>query len=283
MNYEINMYNDFKSYTNQIKTFPILTEGEEYILSDNYINNGCIESVHKLVTSHLRFVVAIAYKYKSFGFQISDLVQEGNVGLMIAAKKFKSSFKVRFCQYSKYWILSYIKKFILDNWSLVKIGTTDAKKKLFYSLNTTKRKIYNLTGEENVELIAKELDVSTLEVEEALLRKNEIVYDHSYQDSDDSVISVLHDESSYTENTFIERETQINLHNKFKMFTKTLNERDKYILDHRMLVEDKEDKDTMEEIAKKFGVSKERVRQLEERLFKNLRNFMVNEYETIRN
>jgi RNA polymerase sigma-32 factor len=153
--------NSLETYLGQINQFPLLTQEEEFKLAVRYIKYKEIEAAQKLITSNLRFVVKIAFEYKSYGAKLLDLVQEGNIGLMMAVKKFDPYKGYRFISYAIWWIRAYIQNFIIKTWSLVKIGTTQAQKKLFYKIGKV-RKALESDGavEKKYELLAKDLDVT---------------------------------------------------------------------------------------------------------------------------
>lgn len=270
MNYEMSCYSSFDAYVKSVFEIPLLSEQEEFDLVNKFREENCIESIHKVVISHLQYVVSIAYRYTRFGFPIQDLVQEGNVGLMIAAKKFDTTYKIRFSQYSKFWIKSYIQQYILDNWSLVKIATTDLKKKLFYNLEKIKQKLYTLTGEVDYHILSKELNTPVELIEEMDSRQNEMIYDN-YDDSD-SVIDQLSSSKLLPDVMMIRHEEQDKVLNKLKNVVSSFNERDQFIVYNRMMTDDKM---TFEQLSEKFGISRERVRQLEEKIFKNIKKAMT--------
>src|SRR4030066_1992334 len=153
--------NSLESYLTQINQFPLLTQEEEFKLATRYRKNNEIEAAQKLITSNLRFVVKVAFEYKSYGVKLQDLIQEGNIGLMMAVKKFNPDKGYRFISYAIWWIRAYIQNFIIKTWSLVKIGTTQAQKKLFYKIGKV-RKALESDGaiEKKYELLAKDLDVA---------------------------------------------------------------------------------------------------------------------------
>ncbi len=153
--------NSLQAYLLQINQFPLLTQEEEFKLAVRYRKYNDIEAAHKLITSNLKFVVKVAFEYKSYGVKIQDLVQEGNIGLMMAVKKFNPYKGYRFISYAIWWIRAYIQNFIIKTWSLVKIGTTQAQKKLFYKIGKVRKALESDgAGEKKYERLAKDLDVT---------------------------------------------------------------------------------------------------------------------------
>src|SRR4030043_1848244 len=159
--------NSLESYLLQINQFPLLTQKEEFELAVRYRKDNDMTAVQKLITSNLRFVVKVAFEYKSYGIKILDLIQEGNIGLMMAIKKFDPYKGYRFISYAIWWIRAYIQNFIIKTWSLVKIGTTQAQKKLFYKIGKIRKALEsNGAIEEKYELLARDLDVATEDIVE---------------------------------------------------------------------------------------------------------------------
>lgn len=273
MQHALTFPDTLNSYLTQIKSFPLLTPEEEFDYSTKYHTENCLESAHKLVTSHLRYVVKIAHGYKSFGFPIMDLIQEGNVGLMMAVKKFDPYREARFAHYSSFWIKRYIQEYILSNWSLVKIGTTEMQRKLFNSLRKVKAKVYTMMGYKDVEMIADELGATVDQVEEMEMRMNDMCYDHTLEESDESYIESLSDDNQSTELLLIELQEQHRFKTKVDHILDELNDRERYIVQNRFMI-DKENKLTFKEIAVTLNISSERVRQLEENIIKKLRGIL---------
>jgi len=264
-------FSSFDKYIQYVKTIPFLSEQEEINLFSKYKTEGCIESVHKIVTSHLYYVVSIAYKYNKFGFAIQDLVQEGNIGLMLAAKKFDTSFNIRFSQYAKFWIKSQIQQYILDHWNIVKIGTTEVKKKLFYSLSKIKEKMLALSGEIDYKQIAKETNIPLQTVIDVDHQLQSNVYDYTKEDSSESFISLLPSEIPHPEQVLIAKQEYQIRSQKLKNVIDSFNERDQYIVYNRMITDEPK---TMQQLSEELGISKERVRQLEEKIFRNIKRGM---------
>ena len=159
--------NSLESYLTQINQFPLLTQEEEFKLATRYRKDNDIEAAQKLITSNLRFVVKVAFEYKSYGVKLLDLIQEGNIGLMMAVKKFDPYKGYRFISYAIWWIRAYIQNFIIKTWSLVKIGTTQAQKKLFYKIGKVRKALESdQDNEKKYDVLANDLDVAKEEIME---------------------------------------------------------------------------------------------------------------------
>jgi RNA polymerase sigma-32 factor len=268
----------FSSYISEVNKIPSLSEEEEFSFAKKYINYDDLESAHKLVTSHLKLVTKIVMSYRWYGIALMDLVSEGNIGLMKAVKKFDPEKGVRLSTYSMWWIKATIQEYILKSWSLVKIGTTAAQKKLFFNLGKMKKKIRSVEGREfsdqDYKQVAHELDVSINDVAEMNVRMNR---DGFLDDpiSDGSGTTFL--DSVENQNELNQEELIINkstLLDKRKLLAKallTLNDREKLIIQKRKL---KDTPDTLDTLSKDLGVSKERVRQIEERVMQKLTMFV---------
>jgi RNA polymerase sigma-32 factor len=255
----------------QINRYPLLEKEEEYELAVRWREHNDIEAAHKLVVSNLRFVVKIAHEYKDYGFRLMDLIQEGNIGLMQAVKKFDPYKGFRLISYAVWWIRAYIQNYIIKTWSLVKIGTTQAQKKLFYKMKQVKRALgIETTTNEDISAIAEELDVRDDVVREM---------DQRLSGHDLSLNNELHDEESATfidfissdatqEAELIDDEVKKNLKEDIKQALTTLNEKETYIITHRVMAEKPQ---TLQEIADIFNISRERVRQIEAGALKKLK------------
>ena len=265
--------NSLVAYFEQIKKIPVLTEEEERNLVQEFREKGDLNAAHKLVTSHLRLAAKIALTYRRYGLPLADIISEANIGLMQAVKKFDLSKNVRLATYAMWWIKAAINDFILRSWSLVKIGTVAAQKKLFYNLNRIKSRLglYDNKGLEPsvVKEIAKELVVDEQEVVEMNQR---LSGDRSLNvaagnDSEDERIDFLVDTKQNIEGAYALKEER-NLRKRILTDSiKSLNEREQYIIKARMLTDEPE---TLENIGLKFGVSRERVRQIEKKAFEHL-------------
>lgn len=261
-------------YLEQIRQFPVLTEAEEYDLVRQFKEQGNLEAAQKLITSHLRLAVKIALTYRRYGLPTADLISEANIGLMQAVKKFDMSKKVRLSTYAMLWIKAALNDFVLRSWSLVKIGTVAAQKKLFYNLGRLKAKLGLYENKELeptvVKQIANELVVNEKDVVEMNRRMGgDSSLNTKVGNDDDAVeaIDMLADKSQNIEGKYaLREEADIRRRLLLKALSK-LNEREQYIIKNRMLTDTPL---TLDEIGEKFKISRERVRQIEKRAFEKL-------------
>jgi len=261
-------------YLQEIKKFPILTADEEYMLAKRYKEHGDTKAAHKLVTSHLRLVAKIAMGYRGYGLPVTDLISEGNVGIMQAVKKFDPERGFRLATYAMWWIRAQIQEYVLHSWSLVKIGTTAAQKKLFFNLKKLKNQLSSIdSGDlspENAREIATRLNVKEAEV----LDMNNRLFsgDQSLNvrvgDEGDAEWQDMLVDSHDTQDNILANSNELSFRKKiFEQALEVLNEREKEIIKLRKL-QDKPVK--LEELSKKFNISRERVRQIEEKAFEKL-------------
>ena len=267
------------AYLEQIKKFPMLAAEEEYMLAKNWKETGNLKSAEKLVTSHLRLVAKIAMGYKGYGLPINEMISEGNIGLMQAVKKFEPEKGFRLTTYAMWWIKASIQEYILRSWSLVKIGTTTAQKKLFFNLKKIKNQIApRAEGDlrnEHVAEIAKKLDVSKDEVismNRRLSGKEHSLNAHVGEDGDEWQ-DWLVDKELDQELKFAQQEEMEQRKGLLTESIKILNDREKEILYARRL---NDDPTTLEELSKKYKISRERIRQIENKAFEKLQKDMLN-------
>ena len=265
--------NSLVAYFEQIKKIPVLSEEEERELVRAFRENGDVNAAHKLVTSHLRLAAKIALTYRRYGLPMADVISEANIGLMQAVKKFDLDKNVRLATYAMWWIKAAINDFILRSWSLVKIGTIAAQKKLFYNLNRIKAKLGVYDNKELepsvVKKIANELVVDEQDVIEMNRRLggDKSLNVAASHDSDDEKIDFLIDKRQNIESSLALKE-EYSLRKKILADSlKKLSEREQYIIKVRMLTDEPE---TLENIGVKLGVSRERVRQIEKKAFEHL-------------
>ena len=260
-------------YLAQIKKFPMLDAEEEYMLAKNWKQTGNLKSAEKLVTSHLRLVAKIAMGYKGYGLPVNEMISEGNVGLMQAVKKFEPEKGFRLATYAMWWIKASIQEYILRSWSLVKIGTTTAQKKLFFNLKKLKNQIAPKSEgdlrNEHVTEIANKLNVKEDEV--VSMNRRLAGKEHSLnapvgEDGDQWQDWVV-DKEMDQELKFAQNEEMDQRKDLLKDSIKILNDREKEILYSRRLIDEPE---TLEKLSKKFKISRERVRQIEESALKKL-------------
>ena len=267
------------AYLDQIKKFPMLDAEEEYMLAKNWKSTGNVKSAEKLVTSHLRLVAKIAMGYKGYGLPLNEIISEGNVGLMQAVKKFEPEKGFRLATYAMWWIKASIQEYVLRSWSLVKIGTTTAQKKLFFNLKKLKNQIAPRTEgdlrDEHVKDIAKKLNVAEEEVVSMNRRmsgREQSLNAPIGEDGDEWQDWVVDNEMDQ-ELKFAQSEEMEQRKDLLKDSIKILNDREKQILHARRL--DEEPK-TLEDLSKKFKISRERIRQIETKAFEKLQKSMIN-------
>ena len=276
---------NLSSYMEQIKKFPLLEAKEEYMLAKAWKNQGDVKSAHKLVTSHLRLVAKIASGYRGYGLPLSDLISEGNIGMMHAVKRFEPEKGFRLATYAMWWIKASIQEYILRSWSLVKIGTTAAQKKLFFNLKKIKSKISaiedgDLTPDQ-VDKIATELSVPHKEVISMNRRISGSDYSLNSPVTDDSSgewQDWLEDDTQNQEASFADTEEYLIKKNILSDSLEYLNERERDIISERQLSENPL---TLEELSNRYGVSRERIRQIEAKAFEKLQTKMTEKAKDI--
>ena len=265
-------------YLSEINQFPLLSVDEEQNLARVYRSKGDTRAAHRLITANLRFVVKVAYEYRSYGFRMADLIQEGNIGLMKAVQKFDPDKGIRLISYAVWWIRAYIQNYILKSWSLVKLGTTQAQRKLFFSLARTKRELDKLSAEhgfdsdgEDTAKIAKKLKVKPGEVEEMTQRM---------EGRDLSLDAPMGDDGSYSHVDFVigegpaqdhelsSAEEQTLLRERIGEALARLDLRERFIIEQRVM---NDRPATLKELGEHFGFSRERARQLEIRAKEKLK------------
>ena len=266
-------------YLAQIKKFPMLAAEEEYMLAKNWRTTGNIKAAEKLVTSHLRLVAKIAMGYKGYGLPVNEMISEGNVGLMQAVKKFKPEKGFRLATYAMWWIKASIQEYILRSWSLVKIGTTTAQKKLFFNLKKIKNQIAPRSEgdlrDEHVTEIADKLAVSKEEVVSMNRRLSgkELSLNAPIGEDGDEWQDWIVDKESDHELKFAQQEEMKQRKDLLSDSIKILNDREKEILYARRL---NDEPITLEDLSKKYKISRERIRQIENKAFEKLQKHMLN-------
>jgi RNA polymerase sigma-32 factor len=261
-------------YLQEIRKFPMLAQGEEFMLAKRWQEHQDTEAAHRLVTSHLRLVAKIAMGYRGYGLPLSELISEGNVGMMQAVKRFDPDRGFRLATYAMWWIRAAIQEYILHSWSLVKMGTTAAQKKLFFNLRKLKGQLQAIEegdlSPENVNKIATALDVPEADV--VNMNRRLAAPDHSLNaplraDSEGEWQDWLVDEGESQETKLADRQ-ELGLRRDLLVKAMShLNERERDILTHRRL---REQPTTLEDLSQKYGISRERVRQIEVRAFEKL-------------
>ncbi len=266
--------NDVYPYLKKISQFPLLTNDEEKKLAYKWVKDGDVEAAQKLVTSHLRLVAKIAIGYKGYGLPVFDLISEGNLGLMQAVKKYDPDKGFRLATYAIWWIRASIQEYVLHSWSLVKIGTTAAQKKLFFNLrrlrNQLKKYEEGYLNHEQIKSIAEDLDVTEDEVKqmEGRVFNQDFSLNTPLNDENQSEwIDQIEDETTSIE-TKTEKQDELSKRKKlFNLALETLDNRELKILEARRM---KDNPDTLEKLSQKFSISRERVRQIENKAIKKI-------------
>ncbi len=267
-------------YLQEIKKFPMLSAEEEYMLAKRYKEHGDSDAAHKLVTSHLRLVAKIAMGYRGYGLPVTDLISEGNVGIMQAVKKFEPEKGFRLATYAMWWIRAQIQEYVLHSWSLVKIGTTAAQKKLFFNLRKLKNQLASIDSgnlsPENVREIATRLDVKEGEVvdmENRLFTSDQSLNIKLGEENDTEWQDLIEDKKD-THDKIIENKDELEYRRSlFLKALNILNDREKEIIKLRKL---NENPLKLEELSKKYNISRERVRQIEEKALEKLQKEILN-------
>jgi RNA polymerase sigma-32 factor len=267
-------------YLVQIKKFPMLAAEEEYMLAKSWKERGNLKAAHKLVTSHLRLVAKIAMGYRGYGLPVNELISEGNIGLMQAVKKFDPERGFRLATYAMWWIRAAIQEYVLKSWSLVKMGTTTAQKKLFFNLKKLKNQIApNQEGDlkdEHVNEISKRLDVESYEV----VNMNRRLMGHEKSLNDPIKAGETDEWQDWLVDDHLDQELVISQKQEFDEKKELLyasmtilNDREKEILEARRLTENPK---TLEQLSQKYKISRERIRQIETKAFEKLQKNMIN-------
>ena len=269
--------NSLQSYLAQIRNYPVLSREEEYELAMKLRETGDLEAARQLIVSNLKFVVRIANEYKNYNVNTMDLIQEGNIGLMKAVRGFDPTKGYRLISYAVWWIRAYIQNHIMKTWSLVKVGTNQSQRKLFYKLRSTKNKIEAAGGEMEEDIyseIAKELDVPDSQVIEMdrIMSGKDLSLDANVEGSTErTYLDILGD--TFDQEQFLEdSQTRPLLAKKIEEALANLKDRERYIIERRVLTDSPE---TLEKLSRKFGISRERVRQIE----KNALNKIKQEFQ----
>jgi RNA polymerase sigma-32 factor len=267
-------------YLAQIKKFPMLDAEEEYMLAKSWKNRGNLQAAHKLVTSHLRLVAKIAMGYRGYGLPVNELISEGNIGLMQAVKKFDPDKGFRLATYAMWWIKAAIQEYVLKSWSLVKMGTTTAQKKLFFNLKKIKNQIApHQEGDlrnEQVEEISKRLNVNSHEV----VNMNRRLMGHEKSLNDPIKAGEKDEWQDWLVDDRLDQELIVSQKQEFDDKKELLyeamtilNDREKEILEARRLIDNPK---TLEELSQKYKISRERIRQIETKAFEKLQKSMIN-------
>ena len=269
------LYDPLRRYLLELRKYPLLTKEEEQNLALAFKEKGDLKAAYVLVVSNLRLVVKIAMEYqRSWVTDLMDLIQEGNIGLIQAVKKFDPLKGIRLSYYASFWIKAYILKYILDNWRLVKIGTTQAQRRLFFNLQKEKARLISQGYKPDPKYLAEILEVrekDILEMNERLALPEKSLDSPSIEDYRYPVKDIIPIEETPIDQKLSDEEARTLFEKKLKEFHKTLQGKDRYIFENRLM---KDQPETLQEIGKKYGITRERARQLEAKLIKKLRDFL---------
>ena len=271
-------FDPLQRYLTEISRYRLLTREEEVELGRRVQEEGDMDAAYQLVTSNLRLVVKIALEFQRVWMQnLLDLIQEGNIGLMQAVKKFDPYKNVKFSYYASFWIKAYILKFIMDNWRLVKIGTTQGQRKLFFKLKKEKQHLIEQGFDPKPKLLSQRLGVSEREIIDMDQRLDgwDVSLDSPVKEgSDTGRIEFVSEGSASAEDRVAKKEIETLLHNKVSEFREQMTERELEIFDQRIFSDAPV---TLQEIGDRYGISRERVRQIEKNVIKKMRDFFKNE------
>jgi len=261
-------------YLSEINKFPLLSADQEQDLAFRFRAEGDLQAAHTLITSNLRFVVKIAGEYRSYGMKMLDLIQEGNIGLMMAVRKFDPAKGVRLISYAVWWIRAYIQNHIISAWSLLKIGTTQAQRKLFFKLNQAKQAIINMTGEGDLHAAAISLDVKDAEAQEMEQRlRGELSLDVAMLEGEGATfMESLPDLRQNQEELLADHQENVQLEQGVASALQNLNEKERFVIERRVASESPM---TLQEIADHFSLSRERVRQIEDGALKKMKRLLT--------
>ncbi|MFP6609391.1 MAG: RNA polymerase factor sigma-32 [Deltaproteobacteria bacterium] len=266
------------AYMSEIRRYPVLTREEEHELALKYYEDGDEEAAYKLITSNLRLVVVVAREYQRAFHNLLDLIQEGNIGLLEAVKKFDPYKGVRLPSYAVWWIRAYVIRYVMNNFRLVKVGTTQAQRRLFFNLQKEKARLESKGFSPDAKTIASNLGVTekeVIEMDQRMSSSSEVSTEQPVgSEGETRMLDLIPNQSDTAEEEFAESEFYGLMRDKLESFRDTLEGRDLEIFNERMLAEEPL---TLVELGGRYGVSRERVRQLEERVRSRLRDFLVDE------
>jgi len=275
-------FDSLQRYLSEIRRYPLLSREEEHQLAVEYKEFGNIKAAYKLLTSNLRLVVMIAREYEKAFRNLLDLIQEGNVGLMEGLKKYDPYRGVRFPSYAVWWIRAYIIRYIMNNWRMVKIGTTQAQRRLFFNLQKEKEKLEAEGYTPGPKLLAQRLEVKEgeiVEMEQRLSHRDLSTDVPIGEDQDLTLLNFLADDKQTPEDQLAEVEYRQLLKEKIAVFARGLKDKELFIFQKRLLTDNPL---TLREIGEEFRISRERVRQIEERLKKKLKTYLTKEFKDIK-
>ena len=274
-------FDALQRYLSEIRHYPVLTREEEHDLAVQYKELGDIEAAYKLVRSNLRLVVMIAREYERAFRNLLDLIQEGNIGLMESLKNFDPYRGVRFPSYAVWWIRAYIIRYLMNNWRMVKLGTTQAQRRLFFNLQKEKEKLEAEGFVPGAKLIAQRLDVKESEVIEMdqRLSGRDLSTDAPMGEGETTtLLNTLTDDTPTPEESLAEDEYREAIKERLKIFGEGLKDKELVVFRERLMAEQPL---TLREIGERYGISRERVRQIEHRVKKKLKNYLSAEFEVL--
>ena len=275
-------FDSLQRYLSEIRRYPLLSREEEHQLAVDYKEFGNIEAAYKLLTSNLRLVVMIAREYQKAFRNLLDLIQEGNIGLMEGLKKFDPHRGIRFPSYAAWWIRAYIIRYVMNNWRMVKIGKTQAQRRLFFNLQKEKEKLEAEGYTPGPKLLAQRLDVKEgeiVEMDQRLSHRDLSTDVPIGEGSDVTLLHLLADDRQTPEEQVAEKQYRELLKEKIQRFAKDLKDKELFIFRQRLLSDQPV---TLREIGEQFGISRERVRQIEERVKKKLKAYLTKEFKDLR-
>jgi len=264
-------------YVSEINRYPLLTRAQEVALAERYRKSGDLQAAHQLVVSNLRFVVKVAHEYRGYSLRLLDLIQEGNIGLMLAVKKFDPDKGYRLISYAVWWIRAYIQNFIIRSWSLVKLGTTQAQRRLFFKLRSERERADREAGPGKTALaseLAGRLKVAENDIEdmEVRLAARDFSLDAELDDgARQTHLDLVADDRVDQEDRLATAEERRALRREVNHAMKSFNEKESYIVEHRLMAEEPE---TLHEIGAHFHISRERARQIEGSVIKKIRTVL---------
>jgi len=274
-------------YMQEVKRIPMLDRDEEDALARRFKDHGDVDAAHKLVTANLRFVVKVAYQFKSYGMRMLDLIQEGNLGLMRAVQKFNPDRGYRLISYAVWWIKAFLQAYILKTFSMVKLGTTQAQRKLFFRLRSAKARLEqetqdeDLSAEEKMQRLASELGVENTEVMEMELRMSGRDFSLDMEvgeDGKETHLDLLPSHQEGQEDTVARREVRGILKGEVAAALETLSDKERTIVQERLMGDDPP---TLREIGERWGVSRERARQIEANAIKKIKGYLTANSEVL--
>lgn len=263
-------------YLSEIRRFPLLNEDQEHKFAVAFFESKDLAAAHTLITSNLRFVVKVAYEFRHYGLKMLDLIQEGNIGLMMAVKKYNPYKGIRLISYAVWWIKAYIQNHIISSWSLLKIGTTQAQRKLFFKLRQAKNAISSFGNSDisDVKSAAHSLDVTEQQFSEMEQRMlGDCSLNSEIPGSDGiTALETLADDRQNQEELLSEKQEDLNLQQMVANIVNRLNEKERFIIENRITADEPM---TLQEIASHFSISRERVRQIEEGALRKAKQALI--------